>query len=231
MQRDENERLISLFSRSDFFAGLPEHTRQRIIAIAKPRHFQVGQVIYLEGEPADNVYILENGWVKASRMSRKGREQGMLFLRPPEVFGDIAAMTNEVYPATTTALEDVDVWLIPSVELLRLVGESRELALAMIRRLSYRVMHYIEMVGELSLKPVETRLAGSLLQHVEPNGEQLIVPRRQWATLDEMAVRLGTVRNVLSRALRVLEAEGYIRVEKRYIVVLDLEGLAHRAEV
>ncbi len=81
---------------------------------AIPRHFEAGQVIYLEGEPADFVYILEHGWVKATRITHEGREQGLLFLHPVEIFGDIAVFTGTTYPGTTTALEDVDAWVLPS---------------------------------------------------------------------------------------------------------------------
>ena len=64
------------------FNTLPAKAQEVIMAAAIPRHFEAGQVIYLEGEPADNVYILEKGWVKATRMTREGREQGLLFLHP-----------------------------------------------------------------------------------------------------------------------------------------------------
>jgi CRP-like cAMP-binding protein len=57
----------------------------------------------------------------------------------------------------------------------------------------------------------------------------MVVLRRDWTTFDQMAVRLGTVRDVLSRALKTLEAENLLKVEKQSIVILDPEGLAERA--
>ena len=62
------------------------------------------------------------------------------------------------------------------------------------------------------------------------NGGRLVIPRREWTTFDEMAVRLGTVRDVLSRALKTLELEGLLRVEKQHILILDPQGLAERAD-
>jgi len=56
------------------------------------------------------------------------------------------------------------------------------------------------------------------------------VPRQGWTTLDEMAVRLGTVRDVLGRALKALEKEHLIAVHKQEIVILDPDGLAARGE-
>jgi CRP/FNR family transcriptional regulator len=86
-------------------------------------------------------------------------------------------------------------------------------------------------VEDLSLRNVETRLANTLLQHAEARNGQLLVPRRDWTTFDEMAVRLGTVRDVLSRALKTLEAEGLLKVEKQAIVLLDPKGLAERGNL
>ena len=58
--------------------------------------------------------------------------------------------------------------------------------------------------------------------------DRLVVPRRSWTTYDEMATRLGTVRDVLSRARRGLENEGLLQVKRNEIVILDEQGLARR---
>ena len=113
-----------------YFNTLPAEAQEVILAVAIQRHFETGQVIYLEGEPADYVYILEKGWVKATRMTHEGREQGLLFLRPFEIFGDIAVFSGTSYPGTVTALEDVEAWLIPSQVLLLLVKQYPALARA-----------------------------------------------------------------------------------------------------
>lgn len=222
-------RLKALLARTRHFDGLPPDVQERIAASASPRHFKTGQVIYIEGEPAEAFYLLESGWVKATRMSRDGREQAMLFLESGEIFGDIAVFSGTTYPGTVVALETVDTWIIPAQDFLALTEQYPALAMAVIRHLSDRVLHYIGLVEDLSLRNVESRLANTLLQHAEARDGQLIVPRREWTTFDEMAVRLGTVRDVLSRALKTLEAEGLLRVEKQAIVLLDPKGLAKRS--
>lgn len=217
-------------SKIEHFKALPIEAQNAIINVAIPRQYKAGQVIYLEGEPAEFVYILEKGWVKATRMTHEGREQGLLFLRPVEIFGDIAVFSGTTYPGTVTALEDVEAWLIPAQVLMLLVKQYPALALAIIQRLSERVLHYIGLVEDLSLRSVEARLASTLLRHAELQNEQLVVSRREWTTLDEMAIRLGTVRDVLSRAMKVLETENLIIVNKQSIQLLDPRGLAERAE-
>ncbi|CAG0951479.1 Global nitrogen regulator [Anaerolineales bacterium] len=213
------------------FSELPDEVQQAIAVSASRRHFNAGQVIYVEGEPAESIYILESGWVKATRMTREGREQAMMFLRPVEVFGDIAVFTGTTYPGTVMALEDVDVWIIPAKTLLDLIPRHPELAMAVIRHLGERVLHYINLVEDLSLRNVEARLANTLLRNAELHDGQLIVPRREWTTFDEMATRLGTVRDVLSRALKTLEGEGLLKVEKQSITLLDPKGLEERGKV
>jgi CRP-like cAMP-binding protein len=209
-------------------AHLSPELHEKLARSAVARHFDTGQVIYIEGDAANYLYILEKGWIRATRMSSEGREQAMMFLRPCEVFGDIAVLTGRPYPCTVVALEPVDVWMIPKDALQTLINNHTELANAMIQRLGDRVIHYIELVEDLSLRSVESRLAHTLLKYVEKDGERLIVPRRRWTTFDEMAVRLGTVRIVLSRCLHTLEEEGLLKVERDAILILDPEGLARR---
>lgn len=227
--RGNTERLRVLLSQIPHFNNLSADALQAIIDAALPRRFEAGQVIYLEGEPANFVYLLENGWVKSTRMTPEGREQGLLFLQPVDIFGDIAVYSGTTYPGTATALESVDVWVLPAETLLLLVKRFPDLALAIIGKLSARILHYIGLVEDLSLRSVEARLAGTMLRNAELKNHTLIVPRRKWATFDEMAVRLGTVRDVLSRAMKTLETEGYIKVEKQIILILDPKGLSERA--
>lgn len=209
-------------------ANLSPELLDKLARSAVLRQFDAGQVIYLEGDTANVLYILEKGWIRASRMSSEGREQAMMFLRPFEVFGDIAVLTNRPYPCTVVALEPVDCWMIPKDALQTLIDNHPEFAKAMIQRLGDRVIHYIELVEDLSLRSVESRLAHTLLKYVERDGERLVVPRRRWTTFDEMAVRLGTVRIVLSRCLHALEDEGLLKVERDAILILDPDGLARR---
>jgi CRP/FNR family cyclic AMP-dependent transcriptional regulator len=211
------------------FAELPEHVQADILQVAVCRSYPAGQVIFLQGEPADRLYILESGWVKSVRMSPDGREQALLFLHPGEVFGDVAVFTGVPYPGTVLALEPVKLWSISKIEIIRLIKQHNELSVAIIRRLSERILYYVSLVEDLSLRSVEARLARTLLQHAEEQDGKMIVPRRPWTTFDEMSTRLGTVRDVLGRVLRSLEQDGILHVERQGIIILKPEELEVRA--
>jgi len=223
-------RVKEILSKVRHFAELPVTVQEAIASAAAPRRFEADEVIFLEGEPADVLYILETGWVKATRMSPEGREQALWFLEAGEVFGDVALLTDAPSPGTVVALEAVDAWAIEKSAFLHLIHKYPQMAMAVIRRLGDRVLYFIGLVEDLSLRSVEARVAKTLLKHALVSGDRLVVPRRTWTTFDEMATRLGTVRDVLSRALKTLEEEQLLHVERHEIVILDPAGLAARGE-
>ncbi len=116
--------------------------------------------------------------------------------------------------ASKIALEKVSAWAIEGSALIALTRRFPELALACLEHLSDRVLYYVLLVEDLGLRSVQARIARALLSHAELKDGSLIIPRRSWTTLDEMAARLGTVRDVLSRLLNALETEGILHLER-----------------
>ncbi len=212
------------------FASLPAPIQQQLRQAAYQQRYAAGQVVYLEGDPADRIFILASGWVKAVRIASNGREQALRFLHAGEMFGDVAVFTKRPYPATVTTLEPVTAWVVPAQTILSLAQQHPAMATAIARHMAERVLYYVDLIEDLSLCKVEARVARTLLRYAEEKQGHLLIPRQPWTTFDEMAVRLGTVRDVLSRALRTLENEGLLRVERRGILILDRDGLQKRGE-
>jgi CRP/FNR family transcriptional regulator len=213
------------------FGALPADAADALARQLIPRSYAAGQIICLEGEPADFAYFVEKGWVKGVRTASDGREQAALFLHDGETFGTEAVFSEAIYPVTITALEKVSVWAIKGQALIQLAERYPALALACLEQLGTRVAYYIQLVEDLGLRSVQARIAHTLLNYAELRDGLLIVPRRDWTTLDEMATRLGTVRDVLSRALKSLEADGILRMERNQIVVLNPKELLERGKV
>ena len=179
-----------------------------------------GKLIYLEGDPPDYVYLIENGWVKATRLRRDGREQWMRVIGSGDLFGEVAVVAGTNYPATVMALEDLIAWVVPG-KVIKLLMSDNSFAAGMARRSSRQVLQFARLAEDLSLKSIEERLVTTLIQYAEFQNGAWQVPRREWTTFDEMASRLGTVRDVLGRSLRALEREEVIRVEKQKIIILN----------
>lgn len=221
--------IISLFSKNDCFSSIPPSLQIKIAEGFSPRHFNAGQVIYLEGEPAEFVYLIKKGWVKATRMSADGREQTLLAMREGEMFGEVAVFTEKIYPNTVIALEPVELFSMPAKTLIKLTSQYLPLSTAMVQHLSKRILYYIGLVEDMALRNVKARVASTLLRNAELRGDTLVVPRRSWTTFDEMAVRLGTVRDVLSRTLHSLEKEKLLLVKRNEIIILDPVELKKRS--
>jgi len=204
-----------------YLKELDRATLEIVARSAIRREYDAGQVVFFEGEPSSGLCIVEQGWLKAIKLGLDGREQVLDFLGPGAVFNAIGVFASPSNPASVLALEASTVWIIRRDTMLRLLAEHPHLAHAVIQDLAGRVLHLIQLVEDLSLRTVEARLARMLLQRA--TSDTLL--RQRWATQAEMAARLGTVPDVLNRALRVLAQEGLIQVERHQIQIIDKEGL------
>lgn len=210
-----------------YFADLDDTALNRVAQSAIRRDYDAEQVILIEGEPCAGLYIVESGWLKAVKIGLDGREQVLQTLKPGETFNAISVFTDAPNQATVAALEPSVVWMVRREVLLELMDEHPALARQVVKELAGRVMHLIRMVEDLSLRSVEARLARLLLEQAE--GES--VQRQRWATQAEMASHLGTVPDVVNRALRKLAEGGMIHVARHQIQILDKEGLRNLAQV
>jgi CRP/FNR family transcriptional regulator len=187
--------------------------------------YAAGEVVFLEGEVAPGLYVLHTGWLKAVKVSPEGREQTLRFIGPGETFNEISVFADRPNPATAIALEPAGLWLLPRTAILRLLSERPEVARHIIGSLADRVVDLVNLVTDLSLRPVTGRLARLLLEGA--SGDVLHRPR--WYTQAELAARLGTVSDVVQRAMRGLEAEGVIDVERHLIRIRDRAALERLA--
>ena len=210
-----------------YFSALDETGLSLLAKSVIRRKYDPEQVVLLEGEPCAGLYIVESGWLKAVKISVDGREQVLQTLQPGDVFNAISVFTDSLNQATVIALETSLVWLVRRGVLLQLLDDHPFLMRQVVQDLAGRVMHLIQMVEDLSLRSVEARLARLLLEQAHDESVQ----RRRWATQSEMAARLGTVSDVVNRALRKLVDQGLIRVERHQIQILDKEALMTVAQM
>ena len=205
--------------------GLDAATLDAIAHAAVKREYDASQVVFLEGEPCAGLYVVQDGWLKAVKTSPNGREQVMRFVGPGEVFNEIGVLVGDANLVTVIALEAATVWIIRRDTLLRLMDEYPRLARTITQNLGKRVLHLISLVEDLSLRTVEARLARVLLEQ----STEEVLQRHRWTTQTEMASRLGTVPDVLNRALRSLVEEGLIQMERHQIRILNRQRLEAKA--
>ena len=208
-----------------YFAELDPATLKTVAQTAIRREYETGQVVFWEGEPCAGLYVVQGGWLKVVKLSPDGREQVLRIVSAGETFNEVSVFTTAPNPATVVALEPSTVWIIQRKVMLRLLDQHPGMARCILQNLAEHVLYLVSLIEDLSLRTVEARLARHLLERATEG----TLPRRRWATQAEMAARLGTVLEVLNRALQRLVAEGLIEVERHQIRIVDREGLEARA--
>jgi CRP-like cAMP-binding protein len=189
------------------------------------RTYDSGVTIILEGEPCQAAYFVAEGQVRAFRTSPGGREQVLSQLGPGRAFNTVPLFRPQaVNHATAQALTQAVVYAIGADDLRRLVVEHPALALVLLGDFAARLDHLTDLVEDLSLRTVRGRMARFLLESADAG-----MVTRRW-TQEEIAARLGTVRDVVGRTLRALADDGLVRLERHRIELVDREGLKAEAE-
>lgn len=213
--------LIAQLETVPILQGLGTASLAQLAQSARWRTYDPGAMIFLEGDAAPALYYVAAGWVKIVKMSPDGREQILYFWGPGELFGGVSVFVNRPAPATAIALEATALWIMPGDAIRQMVTVNPAMALAVIEFMANRISELIELVADLSLHTVTARLARLLLEQAEGD----VIHRRRWATQSELAARLGTVPDVLNRALRGLVEEKLIELARQQIRILDRPGL------
>jgi CRP-like cAMP-binding protein len=219
-----------LLRRVPYFARLPADLLVALAAVAVERRYGRGQMIFLEGEPCAGLYVVGEGHVRIYKVSPHGREHVLQGLGPGGTFNDVAALDGGPNPASASAVTDALLWIIPRSDIRRLTHLHPELAWALIESIAQRARHLVEMIEDLALRSVKARLARLLLARAAQTSDLAEIQRDQMVTQAEMAAQLGTVREMVGRALRELADEGLISFDRHRIVIVDRAGLAAIAE-
>jgi len=209
----------------DFLRGIEQETLSALAASAVWKVTPADGVIFWEGDIETHLFYLQYGWLKVIKTGTDGREQILRFLGPGEIFNEIGVFARRPNPATAMALEEVGIWLIPRPALEQILFTHPQTAVRLLENMADRFISLVELTADLSLRTVESRLAKLLLEQAEGD----VIPRRRWTTQTELAARLGTVPDVLSRVMREMTREGLIATEKVQIRILNRSGLTERA--
>lgn len=206
-------------------SGLSERTLLQLRSVALRRTYAPGALILLEGDPCVAVFFIVSGEARIYRLSAQGRQQVLATLGPGQSFNTAPPFVPEASsPASVEAIGETTVLTLRKEAFLSMVRECPDLSWAILEDFASRLLHLTDLVEDLALRSVRGRLARFLLEQADG-----LHVNRQW-TQDEMAVHLGTVRDVVGRALRGLVDAGLLRIERGRIVLLDREGLEVEAD-
>ena len=204
-----------------YFQSLDDDALAAVAREVIVRRYAAGTLVFLEGDPGAGLHLVANGLCKVYRLSMGGREQVLATLGPGDSCNEVPAVDGGPNPASLAAIEASTLWVISQQALSHLRQRNSVLNDVIIASLAARCRQLVERVYNLSFLSVTGRLAAFLLKQ---SNEHSDLSRRQW-THYEMAAHLGTVREMVSRALRELQEAELIAIERHRIEILDREGL------
>ena len=199
-----------------------------LAAVAVCLRYAEGETIFLEGEPTAGLFVVEQGVVKISRVSLEGREFIMHLNEPGDTFNDVSTLDGGPNPANAVAHTDAVLWRIGRSDIKRLAFVYPDLAWALIEDLAARARVAVGLVHDLAMRSVRGRLARLLLEEAEHTQSGVV---ERLLTQEQMAARLGTVREMVGRTLRSMANDGLIQFDRHRIVILDPQRLAEEAEI
>jgi CRP/FNR family transcriptional regulator len=216
-----------VLKRCPLFSGLTDLEIGQITAIGITKTYQKGEQIFSEGQRATGFYVNLSGQIKVYKLSADGREQILHLVFPKEAFAEAALFAGSTYPAFAECLTPSRALYFPKESFLRLVRENPQVGLNMIGGLSLWLRRFVDLVDALSLKDVSARVAKYLLDLSVRSGRNQgdEVGFELEVTKTQLALRLGTVSETLSRVFRKLQDRKIIRVEGRKITVLKRDAL------
>jgi CRP-like cAMP-binding protein len=196
-------------------------------SIGRPRRYKRGQRVVREGERLGAVVVLHDGLVKVVASSYDGDEHILALRGPGEVIGDLSVISDSTAMATVEVLEDVEATMVAAGAYLEFLQSHPDFMLGQLRRVIEVLRQSDSKRLELATMDLTARVARGLLESATagrsaaPGADDHGVPVSQ----EELAHLCGASREAVARVLRTFRDRGWVRTERRRVVVVDREGL------
>jgi CRP-like cAMP-binding protein len=214
-----------LFAALDVEAQRELYSQMAEVALAR------GESLFDEGQPGDRLYVVLTGKVKLGRTAADGRENLLAVMGPGEMFGELSLFDPGPRTATATAVTDTTLRGLGNADLQPWLLAHPEVATQLLAALARRLRRNNEAMADLVFSDVPGRVAKALLDLAKKFG----VPAEDGLrvthdlTQEELAQLVGASRETVNKALADFASRGFLRLEGRGVVILDLERLRRRA--
>ncbi|MCF2529207.1 MULTISPECIES: Crp/Fnr family transcriptional regulator [Streptomycetaceae] len=220
-----------VLQRAPLFAALEDEDAAELRASMTEVGLERGDSLFHEGDPGDRLYVVIEGKIKLHRSSNDGRENMLAVLGPSEMFGELSLFDPGPRTATATALTDVRLLGLGHQDLQPWLNGRPKVALSLLRAIARRLRRTNESLGDLVFSDVPGRVAKALLDLSRRFG----VPAEEGIhvahdlTQEELAQLVGASRETVNKALADFASRGWLRLEARAVVLLDVERLSRRS--
>jgi CRP-like cAMP-binding protein len=199
---------------NQYFDDLAESMLKDIAHHTRLAEYQRGDVMFWEGDPCEGLFIIQQGSAKIFRISPQGRQYIVRILQEGDTFAEVPAFDEGTSPVNVEALENCRVWIVDKNKLQELIRLNPTFAQKVLVNFGKMLRGMVRMVSEMAFYQVTHRLA-RLIEAELPQDKS-----PHW-TQEQLAARLGTVREVVARSLKEMERSGAIKMEDRRIHIID----------
>lgn len=212
-----------------FFNHLTEEEMMRVVEKSSHKHFAKGEVLIHDGDPLDYLYIVHQGRVKIYQLFESGKEQLLRILEPGEFMGEMALFTSKDMDSYAEAMDKTEICAIHRDDMQHLMKDYPTIAIKILEQFSNRLDQTEKLLGALSAKDVEMRIATYLVELAEKNkNTDLVLPMSK----KDLASYLGTTRETISRRLSTFQTNGWIEQKgHQNIKILNIEALRQTGAV
>jgi CRP/FNR family transcriptional regulator len=222
------EQLIASIRTVRHFKKLSLKDLHTIVTAGTIRRFKAGARIFTEGEPCAGMFVLIKGHVHLCKLGPQGQANIIAIIEPVIMFNEITVLDGGPNPATAVAVEDCLTWQIGHEAFQSLLEHIPQVGLSLLRVLAKRNREMLAQYEDLSFRSVVARTS-KLLMDLSDCGRHPI--DRHTCSIEEMASRIATVPEAISRSLNVIKSTGAIRVNRTEITIDSVDKLTELAQI
>jgi len=216
IEKDELLVIKKALAINPLFAGLEEFYIDDLLKIGDMRSWPRGSQVICEGDYGEAVYFIVSGRAKVTLYSEQGREIVLAVLKSCDMFGEMSIMDEKPRSANVETVKDLLCLVIKKEAFLQYLSIHHRVYATMFSYLTGRLRDATRKIGGLALLDVCGRIAHTLIGMAKVSGDEQIVEIER-PTHEELAAMIGSSREVVSRALKKMSGEGYIKIEKKRI--------------
>jgi CRP-like cAMP-binding protein len=218
---------LAVLKRVPIFSSLEGQEFAFLTSHLVQRNYSAGELIFSEGEPCAGLYVVELGNVRIFKSSAGGREQVLSIDGPGSSIAELPVFDGGNYPASAQAVSDSTLLFFSRQDFQALCLQHPQVALKVLRVIGGRLRRLVGIIEELSFTTVRHRLIALLVRLGKTDGVRSgdVVTLTLPANNSELAAQIGTVRELVSRNLSRLQAEGLIQVDNRALEIPSLKRL------
>jgi CRP/FNR family transcriptional regulator, cyclic AMP receptor protein len=213
------------------FSSLDDEAADSLRASMSETRIGRGDVLFHEGDSGDRLYVVTDGKIKLGRTSADGRENLLAILGPGQMFGELSLFDPGPRSATATAVTPCTMVSLGHDELLRWLEDQPSVARGLLNQLAARLRKTSDVVADLVFSDVPGRVAKALLDLSRRFGRTADdgIHVHHDLTQEELAQLVGASRETVNKALADFAMRGWLRLEPRSVVLIEVERLRRRA--